>query len=268
MALMSAVASNAPSQTAAIRFGLGVMFPAPGLVEMIGPHWDWLWLDGQHGQIAGYDNMLAMVRACDLAGCAPYVRVPDNQAGWIGVMLDTGAAAIIVPQIDTADQARQAVRFSKFPPLGNRSYGSRRLYDRQGPDYHRAANQSVRLFCQIESPEALDHADSIAAVEGVDGLFFGPDDMTMRWKCSGATTDAPGQLHDAIRRVGEACQRHGLSGICPAGTPELITLCIEAGFDHLVISTENRLLRESSSSASALARQTAAGLVPPASTNP
>ena len=106
------------------QLGLNVMYPSPGAVERIAPDWDWIWLDGQHGEI-DYGEMLQLVRACDLVGRPAFVRVPGHEAGPIGLALDMGATGVIVPCVDMPEQARALVAAAKFPPLGKRSYGGR-----------------------------------------------------------------------------------------------------------------------------------------------
>ena len=84
--------------------GLSVMYPSAGAVERIGAEWDWIWVDGQHGEM-GYETTLAYVRACDLIQRPAVVRVPGHEFGSIGKALDMGAAAVITPCVDTPEQA-------------------------------------------------------------------------------------------------------------------------------------------------------------------
>ncbi len=230
----------------AVRVGIGIGYYTPGIIELIGREWDWIWLDGQHGQIVGYDAMLAMVRACDAVSCPAYVRVRDHQAGGIGAMLDIGATAIIVPQVDTVEEARALVKAAKFPPLGNRSFGSRRLFDRDGPGYASEANEKTRLICQIESPEAIENAKDIISTPGVDGLFIGPDDLSLRWGESDSGLSDRDRLDQAVRYLGGLCKEHGKICICPAIDSAMITHCIASGIEYLVATTESRLLRNAS----------------------
>lgn len=111
------------------RLGLMMTYPAPGIVERIGADWDWIWIDGQHGQF-GYSELLAMVRAADLVQRPSLVRVPSLDAGTIGQVLDIGADGVIIPCINMVAQAEVAVQAAKFAPMGERSYGGRRLADR------------------------------------------------------------------------------------------------------------------------------------------
>lgn len=160
------------------QLGLLMMYPSPGALERIGQDWDWIWIDAQHGQL-GYQDTVAMVRACNLIDRPAFVRVPWLEPGHIGLVLDMGADGVIVPCVDTPEMARAAVRVAKFPPVGGRSYGGRRAIDRQGRNYSNTANQDVLLVVQIESPEAIDNVDAIAATDGVDALFLGTDDIIL-----------------------------------------------------------------------------------------
>src|ERR1051326_7954884 len=116
------------------QLGICVSYPAPGIVERIGIDWDWIWVDGQHSD-QSYQETLAIVRACDLVQRPAMVRVPSHEFGGIGRALDMGATGVIVPLVDTPEQARAVVRAAKFPPLGGRSYGGRRPIDSLGRLY-------------------------------------------------------------------------------------------------------------------------------------
>jgi 4-hydroxy-2-oxoheptanedioate aldolase len=159
--------------------GFSVGFPAPGIIECIGAGWDWAWIDGQHGQ-HDYRSLLECVRAADALGLAPVVRASGHEYSLVGTVLDMGVVGVMIPMVDTAEQAREVVRAVRFPPLGARSYGGRRVVDLRGRDYCHTANEEVLLVVQIETREALAQAEAIAAVEGVDALFFGPDDVKLR----------------------------------------------------------------------------------------
>jgi len=240
------------------QFGLCVMYPAPGVVERIGPDWDWIWLDGQHGQIDS-GEMLALVRACDLVGRPAFVRVPGHEAGPIGVALDMNAAAVIVPCVDTPEQARALVAAAKFPPLGNRSYGGRRPIDQRGRGYAATANEETLLIVQIESPLAIENADRIAAVPGIDGLFLGPDDIMLR---RGFTMDTPrseATLGADMRVVTAACTRHGKRAVTVGIGHEMSVLCLRMGFHLIVGGSDVAFLAQGSRQAATDARVVASG---------
>jgi 4-hydroxy-2-oxoheptanedioate aldolase len=229
------------------------MYPAPGVVERIGPDWDWIWIDGQHGEL-GYNDVLALVRACDLIQRPAVVRVPGHEFGSIGMALDTGAAGLIVPCVDTPDQARAVVDAAKFPPLGKRSYGGRRPIDRLGRVYSDSANTDVLLVVQVESPQAIENANQIAAIPGVDALFLGPDDVLLRRGHSVNEKRSEAILGKDMRAVIEACHKHGKFSVMVAGDEEMLRLCAAMGFSMVVGGGDVPFLATSSKQASGKAR--------------
>jgi len=239
------------------QLGLHIMYPSPGAVERIAPDWDWVWIDGQHGQI-GYGEMLQLVRACHLVERPALARLPGHEAGPIGQALDMGVQGIIIPCVDTSEQAQQLVEAAKFPPLGNRSYGGRRAIDFQGRAYSNTANGDTLLVVQIETPRAINHVDAIAAVAGVAALFFGPDDILLR---RGFAMDAPRSremLEADMKAVVQACRKHGKYAVTVGIGPAMLSLCLDMGFHMIVGGGDVGFLANSSKQASAEARETIA----------
>ena len=235
------------------QLGMCITYPSPGVIERIGSDWDWIWIDGQHGQL-GYNDVLSLVRACELVQRPAFVRVPGHEFGTIGMALDTGAPGIIVPVVDTPEQAQSIVNAAKFPPLGGRSYGARRLVDMQGRLYADTANDTVLLVAQIESPEAIDNVEAIAAVPGVDALFLGPDDVLLR---RGYTMDAPrtaAMLQGDMESVANACRQHDKFAVAVGCNPEILTLAIELGFHMIAAGADAAFLASGSKQASETAR--------------
>jgi 4-hydroxy-2-oxoheptanedioate aldolase len=240
-------------QSGVPQLGLNIMYPSPGAVERIGPDWDWIWLDGQHGEI-GYNEMLQLVRACDLIQRPAVVRVPGHEAGPIGLALDMGATGVIVPCVDTPEQARALVDAAKFPPLGRRSYGGRRPIDFKGRTYSNTANDDTLLVIQIETPEAIENVDEIAAIPGVDALFLGPDDILLR---RGVAMDVPRTrelLEPDMAAVVRACRQHKKFAVTVGVSPVMLALCIELGFSMIVAGGDVPFLVNSSKRAADDAR--------------
>jgi len=243
------------------QIGLCIMYPSPGVIERIGPDWDWIWLDGQHGEI-GYSEMLQLVRACDLVRRPAFVRVPGHEAGPIGLALDMGATGVIVPCVDTPEQAQAVADAAKFPPLGKRSYGGRRPVDFRGRAYSDSANDDTLLVVQIETPQAVESAEGIAAVPGVDALFLGPDDLMLR---RGFKMDVPRSretLGADMEAVIRACRKHEKFGVMVGFGAGMLALCIEMGFNLIVSGGDVPFLanssRQSSTDARALVKEKAA----------
>ena len=234
--------------------GLSVMYPSAGALERIGPDWDWIWIDGQHGEM-GHEQTLALVRACDLIQRPAVVRLPGHEFGPIGKALDMGASAVIVPGVDTPEQAKAVVDSAKFPPLGKRSYGGRRPIDFQGRGYSDSANADTLLIAQIESPQAIENVDAIAAIEGVDALFLGPDDLMLRRGYSMTETKSKQTLGKDMEAVMAACRKHGKVGVMVGVGEEMLRLCLSMGFAMVVSGSDVGFLAGGSKQAAGEARK-------------
>ena len=238
--------------------GLFNCYPAPGILERIGPDWDFVLIDGQHGQ-HGYNDLIHCIRACDVAGVPGLIRVPWLEAGVIGMALDTDAAGVIVPCTDTVEEARAAAAAAKFPPLGRRSYGARRVVDRRGRAYSDTANTDKLLIVQIESPQAIDAADAIAAIDGVDALMLGPDDVMLRRGFSMMAPRSPEALGKDMKAVTDACKKHGKIAMGVGFGSELFNLHMSLGYRLIICGSDVPFLANSSKTASSEARGWIAG---------
>ena len=158
-----------------VLLGVANGFPPPGSLSSWVKSWDFIWVDGQHGQFS-YDKRVGrgahggVDRRWSRCAC----RGRRRGSGTCTRTWHRPCSA--VPMVDTPEQAHAIVRPIRFPPLGNRSYGGRRPIDLHTRDYH-TLTQVGADRAEIETPEALANARAIAAVEGVDVLFFSPDDM-------------------------------------------------------------------------------------------
>lgn len=235
------------------QIGMCNMYPSPGILERIGGDWDFIWIDGQHGQL-DYNNMIAQVRACDHAGTASLVRIPWLEAGIIGKILDTNASGVIVPCIDSVEEAKLAVAAAKFPPLGRRSYGGRRVIDIKGRGYSDTANKDQLLIVQIESPAAVKAAAAIAAIDGVDALMIGPDDLSLR---RGRSMTAPRDvkaLSVDVKAIADAARKHGKLVMGVGVGEEMFKLHQDCGYQLIVAGGDVPFLVGGSQAASTEAR--------------
>ena len=226
-----------------IVLGFSLALPAAAIIEHACSGWDWLWIDGQHGQ-HDYRSMLECVRVADACVLAPIIRVPGHDPAVIGRALDMRPAGIMVPMIDTVDDARRVVDAARFPPLGSRSYGGRRAIDVEGRQYAATADERMLLVAQIETAEAVRNAPAIAATEGVDVLFFGPDDMKVRMgiPIDASLTESP-RLADALAQTAAAAQNAGKIAGCVAGSPDALKLAVSLGCRFLVGGGDVAFLR-------------------------
>jgi len=190
-------------------FGAWCMIPSALTAEGVARSgFDWICIDMQHGAM-DYAVACEMIRAVDLAGVTPIVRVPWNEPGLIGRVLDAGALGIIVPMIQTPEDARRAVEACLYPPAGRRSFGPLRAALRDGSGYFAAANARVAVIPMIETAEALASVDEIVGVPGVDGAFVGPMDLSVALGIAPGDNDGVPAFDAALARIVGACRTVG-----------------------------------------------------------
>jgi len=209
------------------------MYPSPGVIERIGPNWDWIWIDAQHGDL-DYRETVTLIRAANLIGKPVLVRPPGQDTGWISRVLDAGAAGVIVPMIESLEEAKAMIQAAKFPPEGNRSYGGRRIIDLLGRTYYKTANRDTVLILQLESDDAVAKAEQLAALEGVDGLFLGPDDLLIRSGQEVETPKNPETIGRQNKAVADACQKYEKLGAGIGVAGPMMQMAKDYGFDLIV----------------------------------
>ena len=176
-----------PNQTKAklrageVVYGCFNALNEPRLVELYGYQpWDYMVFDGEHGTLEPRD-VENLTRAAQLMGFTPLVRATTNHQPTILRYLDTGAMGVIVPWVNTAQEAENVVRSVKYFPRGLRGLAGSRAadYGQTMPlaEYSAQANAETLVVVQCESPTAVEHSAAIAAVDGVDVVFVGPNDL-------------------------------------------------------------------------------------------
>ena len=183
---------------------------SPITTEVLGvAGFDWILLDAEHAP----NDVLTLVpqlMALKDSVSAPVVRPPSNDAVVIKRLLDAGFHNFLVPFVESADEARRAVASTRYPPAGIRGVSVSQRSNRYGavPDYFRVVNDNIAVMVQIESRAGVSAAASIAAVDGVDGLFVGPSDLAAAYGYLGAAghpevQDAMAQVFTAARTAGK-----------------------------------------------------------------
>ena len=172
---------------------------------------DWLTLDMEHSPI-DWAQAAAIFACISEAGCVPLARVPEGNHHYIKRALDAGAWGIVVPMVDTVEQALTAIRAAKYPPTGNRSLGGGLHainFDTSGAEYFKRANDEILVVLQTESPTGVANAEKIYALPGVDAIFVGPVDLraNMRKADGPEVTDA--ELDEMLARVVAAGKKTG-----------------------------------------------------------
>ncbi len=141
---------------------------------------DWLLIDGEHGPFELKD-MQHHLQALEAYDVSPIVRIEEGRTALIKRVLDIGAQTILVPMVDTVEQARELVLDVNYPPAGRRGMGgalARAARWNRIPGYPKIANDEICLIVQVETVEAMKNLEEIAAVEGIDGIFIGPTDLS------------------------------------------------------------------------------------------
>ena len=224
------------------------LLSAPAIEVLAYTGMDYVLIDLEHSPI-GAEHAARLVGVAQGAGLAPLVRVDGIERSPILKMLDAGAAGLVVPQLETVEQARKLVSYAKFPPLGNRGYcptrdggwGSGSCYERGMDGYMAEANTSTLLIPQCETAGCLEHIEEIAAVEGVDGIFIGPFDLSIALGIPGQFGDP--LLTEGIERVRRACAAAGKLCIMYAGSGEAAKRYFDQGFPSVAAGLDIEVLK-------------------------
>src|SRR5882757_9321939 len=171
---------------------------------------DWLFLDMEHGTMS-LDACAQIAAAALEAGITPIARVPNGQYSIATRALDNGALGIVVPHVDTAEEAREVVQKLKYPPVGHRSMGGTGphygLRSTSTGDAAAALNAANLTVVMLETPTAIENADAIAAVPGVDVLLIGTNDLCAEMGIHGDFANE--RVADAYRAMIAAARKHG-----------------------------------------------------------
>ncbi len=220
-----------------VTLGAWCMIPEALSAEALARNgFDWVLVDMQHGCM-DYETALAMIRAIDLTPAIPIVRVPWNDPGIIGRVLDAGALGVVIPMIQTAEDARRAVEACLYPPAGRRSFGPVRVGMRDGPRYFAEANGRVAVIPMIETAEALASVEEIANVPGVDALFVGPFDLSVALGLPPGDNDGQPAFDEAIARVAAAARNAGVATAVLSNV-RVAPLRISQGFQMISVTTD------------------------------
>jgi 4-hydroxy-2-oxoheptanedioate aldolase len=203
---------------------------------------DFLLMDHEHGQ-ATLPAAIAQLRAIKGTNCAGLMRVPWNDAIYIKRVLDAGIQGIMVPQVNTPEEARAAVAACRYPPLGMRGAAGGTRATSYGADmgyYGRVADELL-IIVQIETPEAVQNAAAIAAIDGVDVVFVGPRDLSANIGKLNKFEDP--ELRALIVKIEEATLKSGkaLGTVAPTGT--LVKQLFDRGYSFLISGSDVMHLR-------------------------
>lgn len=213
--------------------GLWASIPSSSSAEILGRvDAGYVCVDMQHGLI-GYDAAWPMIQGILLGGGTPIARVPWNEPGIIGKMLDAGSNAIIVPMVNSVAEAEAAVAACRYPPLGARSFGPIAASPRQSGYYATSADQ-IAVVPMVETVQALAAVDDIVAVPGVDAIYVGPADLSISLGLPPGNNDDAPEFVEALETIVAACKNAGVvPGIHSSGS--LTPRRLEMGFRMITV---------------------------------
>lgn len=184
-------------------------------IIMANADFDWVWIDQEHNPFTEIQLQM-MIYSLKDRDLTPVIRVRENTEGYIKIALDMGAGGVLVPQLETVDDFRKAVKYAKYPPLGKRGYGPMHATDfwKHKKQYDEEANTMIKLICQIEFIDLVNRIDEVFQVEGIDAFFIGPADLAWSMGLKGDSIHP--DVEQAIGEIAKAAQRHGTTWGMPA----------------------------------------------------
>lgn len=211
---------------------------------------DWLVCDMEHGPFGPETyHFMAQAMLYHRRSCMPMARIPWNDLIWAKKALDAGATGLVIPRIESAEMAMDAVRFMKYPPLGERGAGPR-LAAFRDPEYFTTANEETLIVVMIETRRGIENIDEIFGVEEVDACFIGPSDLSLDLGIHRRYTHP--DFIAALDRIVEAGEDHGVApGMhCTTGLgPTNINDAIHRGFRFCAVDSDVSFLRAAASDA-------------------
>jgi 2-dehydro-3-deoxyglucarate aldolase/4-hydroxy-2-oxoheptanedioate aldolase len=204
---------------------------------------DFLMVDTEHSS-PDVESVQNLIRTARAAGLVPLVRVTDNEYHLIARTLDMGAMGIMVPRVDTPEQARKAVSCAKYPPVGRRGYGARGVITDYEPvtagEVVNWVNEHTLIIVQVESPEAVANLDATTRVPGVDVALIGPFDLSVNLGVPGNFQHP--KFVEAVEKTFEICRKNGVAPAIHSADLETVKAYRDKGMKFLMYASESRMI--------------------------
>jgi 4-hydroxy-2-oxoheptanedioate aldolase len=214
----------------------------------------WLTVDIEHS-LVDWETATHMFASIADAGCTALARVPANRHDYIKRVLDNGAHGIVVPMVNSREEALAAVAASKYPPVGNRSVGGGAHalnFDATPNDYYACANDEILVVLQCEHIQAVKDADAIFSVPGIDAIFVGPNDLAASMRSADGKPPSGEATAQALKHILETCRKHHVPAGIHCFNAEEAQHRIEEGWQFIAVGSELRMMLDS---ANELAKQ-------------
>ncbi|MGA7672825.1 MAG: aldolase/citrate lyase family protein [Nitrolancea sp.] len=227
--------------------GTWLSVPSPEVAEYVSKlGFDWLVVDSEHNPV-DIRTLAQMFAAMSSSSTAPMVRIPWNDPQNFKRVLDAGAWGVVVPMVNSREEAELAVEAARYHPLGKRSVGGGRhavSWGTTAADYYRHANDEVLLVLQIEHIDGVEHADEIFSVPGFDACFIGPNDLGASMGLGLGVPlecDHP-RIIEAIAHIRETAKKHGIAPGIHCSSADAINMRIDEGFQFCAMASELRYM--------------------------
>jgi 2-keto-3-deoxy-L-rhamnonate aldolase RhmA len=221
-----------------VCIGATITMNSPVIAELFSHiGFDWLWFETEHTTI-GLESVLSMLQTTNGANVSTVVRVPWNDKTMIKRVLDTGPDGILIPLVNSREEAEYAVRAMKYPPVGERGAGLSRAqcYGLHMEEYLKTANDEVTTILMIEHIQAVENIDQILQVKGVDSIMVGALDLSGSMGMLGQTASA--DVEGAIQKVLAASKRAKVPCGIITGSPEQANQRIKEGFTNIILGID------------------------------
>jgi 4-hydroxy-2-oxoheptanedioate aldolase len=204
----------------------------------------WLTVDLEHS-LVDWETATHMFAAIADAGCTALARVPSNRHDHIKRVLDNGAQGIVVPMVNSREEALAAVAAAKYPPVGNRSVGGSvhaLNFAANADEYYARANDEILVVLQCEHIRAVEDADSIFSVPGIDAIFVGPNDLAASMRGKNRRPPSGEATSRVMKRVLETCRENRVTPGLHCGTADEALHRIDEGWRFLAVGSELRMM--------------------------
>lgn len=216
---------------------------------------DYVCIDQQHGLI-GYQQFVRMCEAVTARGVSAMTRVPSPDPAFIGKVLDAGARGVVVPMVETPEQAAAVVQACRYPPHGVRSFGPVRAVRYVGTRDTEELGRDPVVMVMIESQRGLANAEAITAVDGVDGVYIGPADLAIGLGLPPGLDKNEPEHVAAVTRIRDACLDAGKAAGIQCSDPSVARRYAEEGFTFVTTAKDTEILQKGIAGALGAARGT------------
>jgi 4-hydroxy-2-oxoheptanedioate aldolase len=207
----------------------------------------WLTVDIEHSSV-DWETAAIMFGAIADAGCIALARVPANRHDHIKRVLDNGAQGIVVPMVNSRQEAEEAIAAALYPPVGNRSVGGSLHalnFQTTAPDYYAHANEELLLVLQCEHIQAVEDADKIFSVPGIDAIFVGPNDLAASMRGKDGSPPSGEATTQAMKHILETCRKHHVAAGVHVTSIEEAKHRIEEGWQFIAVGSELKFMLDS-----------------------